>query len=334
MARTGKQKLKLLYLLKVLLEYSDEDTPLSLSEILSKLSAYGVTPERKTIYDDLEMLKLYGVDLEMRRGAPYGYYIASREFELPELKLLVDSVQSSKFITRKKSDELIKKIEGLTSKRQAAMLHRHVYVANRIKTMNESIYYNVDAIEAAIAANRKIRFQYFRWEVSFSQTEHFVRQFRRGGAKYEISPWELAWDSEKYYLLGFDAAAGIIKHYRVDLMTSLEMGDSEREGQEHFMAFDMGIYSRGLFGMFGGEAVDLRLRFGNGLAGVVLDRFGKEVSAYPDGADHFIAQVRVTCSPVFFGWIFGLGKEVKILSPEPVIEEYKRYAQDTLDQYL
>ena len=195
MARSSFQKLKIIYVMEYLLKYSDEEHPVTTNQIIAYLQSHDIAAERKSIYNDIESLRDYGLDInQVSAGNTYGYYVASREFELPELKLLVDSVQSSKFITHKKTMSLIKKIENLASVYEAQLLNRQVFVKNRIKTMNESIYYNVDAIHTGIANNRKIRFHYFEYTV---QKE---RRFRRDKAWYVISPFALTWDDENYYL--------------------------------------------------------------------------------------------------------------------------------------
>ena len=331
MPKNPNQKLKLLYLMKILLERTDDEHGLTLPEILDALGGYGVTAERKSIYDDLEMLRVYGLDVE-RTG--HKYFIANRTFQLPELKLLVDAVQSSKFITHKKSTELIKKVESLASVHEARLLQRQVFVTNRIKTMNESIYYNVDKIHAAITAGVKISFRYFEWAVDFSEEGGpLKKQFRRNGKRYRISPWALTWDDENYYMIGFDSEADIIKHYRVDKRAEIQLTAERRDGQEHFDRFDMALYSKRVFGMFGGEEETVRLRFVNHLAGVVLDRFGKD--AFLSRADdaHFNATVKVQVSPQFYSWVFGFGGEVKILSPGHVAQGLCAAAREVLALY-
>ena len=267
MARSSFQKLKILYIMEYLLRNTDEGHPVTVARLIAELESHGISAERKSIYDDIESLREYGLDIiQSGAGKGSGYYVASRDFELPELKLLVDSVQSSKFITHKKTLSLIKKIEGLASVYEAQLLRRQVYVKNRIKTMNESIYYNVDEVHRGIAENRKIRFHYFEYTV---QKE---RRFRKDGAWYVMSPFALSWDDENYYLVAFDSAAGVIKHFRVDKMADIEVTEEERDGQEIYAALDMGVYARKTFGMFTGEEVSVQMRFENDLVGVVLDR--------------------------------------------------------------
>jgi len=333
MPKNPNQKLKLLYLMKILQERTDENHDMTLSEIQDELARYGIKAERKSLYDDIEALRVFGIDIEKRRSKTHGYYIASRAFELPELKLLVDAVQSSKFITRRKSDELIKKVESLASVHEAQMLQRQVYVANRIKTMNESIYYNIDTIHAAISQGKKVSFKYSEWVVSFSGNERFRKQFRKGGQDYVISPWALTWDDEYYYMVGFDSEAGIIKHYRVDMMSEIDITDLKRDGQEHFERFDMAVYARGVFGMFGGGEETVRLKFANHLIGVVVDRFGRDVFISREDEDHFSVSVRVAVSPHFLSWVFGFGEDVRILTPGHVIDQFCEHAKKVISLY-
>lgn len=327
MAKLQNQKIKILYLMRAFRERSDEQHPLTVADLIAELGRYDIHAERKSIYADIETLRIFGMDIILRKDAPAGYYLASREFELAELKLLVDAVQASKFITAKKSDELIHKLEGLASHYEAFQLQRQVYVANRIKTMNESIYYNVDKIHSAISENVKIRFQYFEWAVPKEM------RLRKNGAFYCISPWALTWDDENYYLLGFDEEAEIVKHYRVDKMLGIEMTAEARTGGEYFKNFDTAVFSKKIFGMFGGNEQDVKIRFENRLIGVVLDRFGKDLSVRPVDKDHFDIRVRIVVSHPFFGWLSGLGAGVKILSPESVAEEYREFLRGILTQY-
>ena len=326
MARSSFQKLKILYVMEYLLKHSDEQHPVSTNEIIAYLQAHGISAERKSIYSDIEALCAYGLDI-VALGGGHGYYVASREFELPELKLLVDSVQSSKFITHKKAMTLIKKIESLTSAYEAQLLNRQVFVKNRIKTMNESIYYNVDAIHAGIAGNRKIRFHYFEYTVGKE------RRFRRDGAWYVISPFALTWDDENYYLVAYDTQAGIIKHFRVDKMADIEMTDEERDGGEAYAALDMAVYARKVFGMFSGEETTVHLRFENHLVGAVLDRLGREVMLVPDGDDHFTLCTDVVVSPQFFAWMVGFGASACILAPQSVVDGMKEHLRAVAAQY-
>ena len=324
MPKSANQKLKLLYLMKLLTERSDEAHPIPMQELISALQARDIRAERKSIYDDLEALRQFGLDVVSSRK---GYYIGQREFELPELKLLVDSVQSSKFITHRKTMSLIKKIEGLASIHEAKLLQRQVYVRNRVKSMNESIYYHVDEISAAISGDRSIRFRYFEYTV---QKE---RRFRHEGAVYEVSPFALMWDDENYYLLAWDDNAGMLKHYRVDKMAGISQTENARRGKEAFAAVDMSAYSQRVFGMFTGQEEQVRLRFVNRLAGAVLDRFGRDVILVPDGEAHFVVTIPAAVSPQFFAWVFGFGTDVELLSPPHVRAALAEQAQTIAGLY-
>ena len=320
MPRESSQKLKLLYVMRYLLRSSDEAHPVTVQQIIDFLSGEGIPAERKSIYDDVEALRRFGLDIiQVKIGRQNGYYVGSREFELPELKLLVDSVQSSKFITYKKTLTLIRKIESLASVYEAQLLSRQVYVKNRIKTMNESIYYNVDEIHNGISKNRKIRFLYFEYNVAKE------RQYRHGGAYYVVSPFAMTWDDENYYLVAYDSEAGIIKHYRVDKMEKISTLDEERDGQEVYQALDMAVYTRKTFGMFTGEEIKVQMRFENHLVGAVLDRLGSEVFIVPDGPAHFTVRTDVVVSPQFFAWVLGFGPQAQIVGPAHVVEGMKAH---------
>ena len=327
MAKSSNQKLKLLYLLRYLMQHSDEAHPVSMAQIIEELARNGISAERKSIYDDVEALRLFGVDIVQLKGKNGGYYIGERDFELPELKLLVDSVQSSKFITQDKTHKLIKKIESLASLYDGQLLQRQVFVTNRVKSMNESIYYTVDVISDAITQNRKIRYQYFEYTVDKE------KKLRHDGAFYEVSPFALIWDDENYYMLAWDSAAEIMKHYRVDKMQKVSLADDEREGLADFEKTDMSAYTKTVFGMFGGEEQKVKLRFSNHLVGAVLDRFGRDSIIIKDGDEHFTVTVNVVVSPQFFGWVFGFGKEVEIISPEEVRTEMKKQAEEICRNY-
>lgn len=330
MPRSSQQKLKILYVMDYLLQQTDEAHPATLAQITDYLTANGVAAERKSLYDDFEALRAWGLDVvSVGHGRGSGYYVAGRDFELPELKLLVDSVQASKFITHKKTAALIRKIERLCSVHEARALQRQVYVAGRIKTMNESIYYNVDEVHAGISQGKKIRFRYF--ELTVQKT----RRYRRNGAWYVVSPYALTWDSENYYLVAFDgdAESGGIRHYRVDKMSSITVLDAPRDGQEAFRALDMASYTRKVFGMFSGTAQPVRMRFDERLAGAVLDRLGSETLLVPDSDGHFTVTADVVPSPLFFAWLFGFGARAEILGPEDVAAEMRKQLREVSALY-
>ena len=329
MPRGTNQKFKLYRLAKIMLERTDDEHYITMPEIIDALGEYDITADRKSIYSDLRDLEVLGIEVEGEKvGNRYHYHVVSRTFELPELKLLVDAIQSSKFITESKTNALIKKLEQLVSKYEAMKLQRQVFVSGRIKTMNESIYYSVDAIHHAISENKKIRFQYFQWNVKKEM------ELRHNGAWYHISPWGLSWDDENYYLVGYDSDGGKIKHYRVDKMLHIQMTDEKREGKECFKKLDMADYARKSFGMYGGKEQKVKLRVANDLAGVIIDRFGKNVMMIPEDEAHFTVNVDVHVSKQFLGWIISLGEGVKIISPDEVVDQMKKEIERLARQYL
>ncbi|WP_314880964.1 WYL domain-containing protein [Filifactor alocis] len=328
MAKGRNQKLKLLYLTKIFMEKTDESHALTLAEITSLLNGYEVTADRKTLYLDFEELKHYGLDIiSEQRSKTVVYYLASRDFELAELKLLVDSVQSSKFITEKKSNSLIKKLESLVSEHESKQLHRQVITSGRVKTMNESILINVDSIHSAINNNRQISFQYFQW------TPDKQRELRHDGQRYTISPWHLVWNNENYYMIGYDSDSEMIKHFRVDKMLRISSGNEKREGLKKMKEFNIATYSRTLFGMLGGESTRVTLQCHNSMAGVIIDRFGKDTVMLRHDDEHFIAYVEVVPSDQFLGWIIGLSSYVQIMEPSSVVKQIKDLLSKQMELY-
>ena len=320
-------KMKTLYLMQILLQRTDEKHMMSANELAAALQEYGLKAERKSIYADIEALQAYGLDIVQQKGSNPGYYVASRNFELPELKLLVDAVQSSKFITTKKSAELIKKLENMASKYEAQQLQRDVFIYNRPKTDNETIYYNVDQIHNALHSNAKISYQYAEW------TTQKELQLKKNGALYLVSPWALTWDDENYYLIAYDEAADCIKHYRVDKMQNIVMLEEPRVGKEKFLDFDLAAFAKKTFGMYGGYDENVTLLCHNSLVGVMLDRFGQDVPIVPVDEIHFYAKPLVAVSQQFFGWVTGLGNMVQITGPDNVKEEYKAYLSKIIMNY-
>lgn len=328
MARGSGQKLKILYLLKILTEETDEDHVMGASALLERLLSYDIRAERKSIYDDIEQLRRFGYDIiYVKSRTQGGYYLGSREFELPELKLLVDAVQASRFMTVKKSRELIGKLEKFAGKEGARQLQRQVYVAGRIKTERENIYYSVDAIHRALQEQVQISFLYMEWGLDGKL------HAKHGGKPYRASPWALLWSDEKYYMIGFDGEAGIIKHYRVDKMQDIECTGLKRLGEDAFADFDPAAYANRTFGMYGGRMVEVSLVFKNELAGVVMDRFGKDTTLWPADEGHFSIRVFVAVSGQFFGWLTGFLNGVKLTGPKDVVKDYKNYLEKILSDY-
>ena len=308
--------------MRILLEKTDETHMLTVNDLISELARQDIKAERKTVYADIETLRQYGLDIVLSKNKSYGYYVASRIFELPELKLLADAVQSSKFITERKTIQLIKKLEGLMSKHDAGKLRRQVYVQNRVKNMNESIYYSVDALHEAISEDKKISFKYSNYDIQKKQV------FRKGGQPYIVSPAALTWSEENYYLIAYSEERSSLTHFRVDRMSSVKKLPDPRCAEAK--GFKLAEYSKKVFGMFGGEESDVKLKVNRKLIGGVIDRFGKDIIMVPDGDDHFTIRVRIALSPIFYGWVFQFGSLIEVLEPQSLKDDLKCRAEEFL----
>lgn len=315
------QRLKILYLYKIMLEQTDENHHITMSEIISQLELYGISAGRKALYEDIEALRIFGLDIKQLKGNTSGYLVASREFELPELKLLADAVTSSRFLTEKKSNELLKKIEGLASKYEAKQIQRQVFVANRVKAMNERIYINVDTIQRAISEGKKISFKYFDYDLK-------KKKKYRDGLRI-CSPYALSWDDERYYLISYYEKYQKTTNFRIDRMESVEVLEELSEPKPK--DFNVADYMKSSFSMFSGEAEDVKLRFDNSLINTVLDRFGNEITVIPDDDDHFTVRVKVKAEPPFFAWLFQFGSKVRIVEPIGLKENYMERLNEVLD---
>lgn len=324
MARSENQKLKLLYEMQYLLRETDREHTVSTQDIIDMLADNGISAERKSIADDLRALEDFGLRIQHTRGK---ICITDRDFESGELKLLVDSVQSSHFIPADKTYELIKKIEFLTSKYEGQLLQRQVYVRNRVKTMSDSVFSNVDIISNAINSNSVIRFRYFE----FNTLKR--RQYRHDGAFYEQSPYALVYVDQNYYMLAYDAKLDAIKHYRVDKMTDILPLKKPREGKEVFAKADMSTYTNKVFAMFTGEEQRVRLKFANHLLDAVIDRFGKDIIVVPSGDNHFTVTLDIVVSTQFYAWLFAFDTDVEILFPESVRQGMQEQAKRVLLKY-
>ncbi len=328
MSKGTNQKSKLLFLYQLLLERTDEEHPLTTARIIEILAENGIGAERKSIYADMETLRLMGMDVQSRKGRGSGWFVGEREFQLAELKLLMDAVQSSRFITQRKSDALIRKLERLTSVHQARQLQRQVYVSGRIKTMNETIYYGVDKLHQAISAGKVITFKYFDYNIKKEKV------FRQEGRRYTVTPFGLIWNNENYYLAAFDHNSGQLRHYRVDKMSEIVLTSLPRQGVREQANFRLADYAQKHFGMYRGEEVRVTLRGEERMVGVVLDRFGQDVMLIPDGEDHFTVTLPVVISPQFFGWLFGLDGGVELIRPASAVEAYRQHLERQRTRYL
>lgn len=324
MAKTDNQKLKILYILDYLQKNSHQDKPVRANELISMLDRLGISCDRKTIYSDIAALQEFGVDIVHLPGRNGGYYVASRNFQLPELKLLIDAVQSSRFLTEKKSRELIEKLCSQCNEQDARLMRRDVYVSGRVKSMNETIYYSVDAIQEAIAQNKQITFRYFDWGLNGT------RVYRQ--KSYTASPYGLCQDNENCYLLALSPRHGITS-YRVDRMSDIELAQEPRVPCPELAGRNLTEYANRMFQMYSGDRVSVKLRFRRELANVVIDRFGKDTMLFPDGEEHFVFTVEVAVSPLFLSWVMGFGDKAQILYPQSVVEECKKMARQVLEQY-
>lgn len=317
MPKGSHQKLKLYYLSQIMTQMTDDEHFLTMPEIQAELAKYDVSADRKSLYDDMEALRVLGIDVIGEKvGKSFYYHVGKKQFDIAELKLLVDAIQSSKFITEKKSNDLIKKLTGMASDYEASQLKRQVVVQGRVKTMNESIYYIVDDLHKAIADNKQISFSYMRWNLE-------KKMESRKEGQYVVSPWALTWDDENYYMIAYDAEAGKIKHYRVDKMKNIRVLEKRREGREDFKDFNLADYSKMNFGMFGGEKTRVKLEFDNVMVGVMIDRFGKDITIRPAKKKGWSEiNVDVAMSDQFLGWIFALGDRVRITGPKNVVQRF------------
>ena len=323
-----ESKLRLLYIYQILSEETDEDHILSASGLEELLMRrHDMKADRRSIYSDIDTLKEFGADIVTVKGNEHGYYLAGRDFELAELKVLADTVQVSRFITRKKSEELIKKLKLLASTHQGRQLQKQITLFGRPKATNETIFYNVDAIHSAIYKNRQITFQYAEWTMKKSLS------VKRGGALYRVSPWALVWSDENYYLVAFEHTAGEERHYRVDKMRNIEILDEEREGRQAVRDFNAADFDKRTFGMFTGPTEDITISAPVRMVGIFLDRFGRDILLVPEGTDRFHVTLKISVSPQFFGWLAGLGKDVRIIRPSGTADRFADYLKDILEGY-
>lgn len=327
MAKSSNQKIKLLYLMQILEKETDEDHPLSRRQLEEMLADQGIRTERKSLYNDMDTLKNFGMDIRYKKEHPEGYYLASGRLYYKDLRLLIEVVQSSRFLTKEKADELTAALGKMTSRYRARELEKDFLVADRIRSMSESIYEKTDRIHTAISSDRQIMFKYYEWTVSKE-----IR-LKKGGGSYRISPWILTWDEENCCLTGYDMEEKKPARFRVDRMLHIRLLDRKREDREFCDRFDEAGYTARTFGMSDGPEKTVRIRFHNSCAGDVIDRFGRNVPLSPDGSEHFIACVKVTAGEAFYGWITGFGRNAQILSPESAVEEYQSLLYDLGEIY-
>ena len=324
MPKSDNQKVKILYILDYLQKNSHEDRLVTAQELIRMLDGHNIRCDRKTVYSDIAALQDYGADIVSVPGKNGGYYIASRIFELPELKLLIDAVQSSKYLTQKKSRELIEKLCMLCNEQEAGLMKRSVLVSGRVKSMNETIYYNVDAIQEAIGQNKQISFRYFDW--GLDRRRHYREK------EYLASPYGLCQDNENCYLLAHSDRHGITS-YRVDRMSDITLTAQTRTPCPELTGKALTEHANRLFQMYSGDAVNVKMRFHRSLLNVVIDRFGKDIMLIPDGEEHFNFTVNVAVSPMFLSWVMGFGNKAQILYPQSVAQQCMDLCRQVMSQY-
>ena len=326
MPKNDNQKLRILYIKQLLEERTDSEHGLSVGEINKALEDFDISADRKTIYDDLMRLEEYGMDIvQSGGGRSTDYRLVSRDFEVAELKLLADAVQSARFLSNSKSSALIKKLSSLTSKYEAKSLRREIYMSDRLSTENELVYYAVDAIHEAMEKNLKISFLYFDYGIDKSKV------YRHGGTTYTVSPWGLIFSDGNYYMVAYDSEQKLMKHYRIDKMEHTVLTEASRDGGDEGEYIDLSAYAKKMFGMFSGDETLVTLRAENRLSGVMMDRFGRDVTFFKEDDGHFTLNVKVSVSPQFLGWIMSFGKSLTIVGPDKVVEKYRSLAREILD---
>ena len=317
-AKEGKDKnavkARLVILLKMFYEMTDEEHPMTGIEILDYLREHDAPANEKTLRGDIQLLQDLGLDIVKVVSRPNYYFWGDRQFEMPELKLLIDAVASSRFITEKKSKELAKKLAGLASENQRRELRRHEYATNRVKSQNEKIYYTVNTINEAISKRRKISFQYTEYSAELQEV------YRHDGELYYLSPYALLWNEDFYYVVGWSDKREKVSVFRVDRIDHPEM--LEEKAVKRPDGFKLEDYSKPIFDMFEGkERVEVKLEVRNDLAKYIVDRFGTKLKTEKINDERFAVTVEVSLSPTFYAWVFQFGGGMRILAPEKAVDD-------------
>lgn len=324
MENAGLSRKRLLYVFRLLHSETDEKHTMSMPEILARLEAVGISAERKSLYEDFEALREV-LGLDVRYQANHGWYLSSHSFDSAELALMVDTILAARFLTDKRSREIVDKITSLGSRHQKERLQRTVWVEGRVKADADSLN-NIDIIQESLRRGRLLSFQYFRYD------EHKQKQLRRNGMRYLVSPQALIWSHENYYLVGIDHAHDGLRHYRVDKMQKLDC--LSRRSRPVQSPFDPAVYSKQHFEMYGGRVAQVCLRCDKSLVGVLLDHFGMDVKLTPDGEEHVLLETELAVSPQLLGWLFGLGEQAAIVSPYWAVLEYQTRLRNVLATHV
>ena len=327
MPKSENQKQKILFVMDYLQKHSHKDNPINTTELIRMLKQENISADRKSIYSDIQALIEFGLDIVSLPGKKGGYYIAApKDFQMSELKLLIDAVLSSRYLTEKKSRELIKKLCDLCgTDKEAELVSRNLLVSGRVKSMNESIYYNIDVIQEAISKNQQITFRYFDWDMKAQ------RNYRE--KEYLASPYGLCQDNENCYLLGYSERHGITS-YRVDRMDAIQLTGEKRIPCPELTGKALIDHANQLFQMFAGDSVNVKMRFHKSLLNVVIDRFGKDIMLIPENEEYFNFTVKIAVSPMFLSWVIGFGNKATVLYPPQVVQQCKQLCEETLSQYL
>ncbi|MBO5021264.1 MAG: WYL domain-containing transcriptional regulator [Clostridia bacterium] len=330
MSKRARQKLKLIYTLEILKRYSDEENPLTANKIAEKLLDYGIEAERKSIYDDIACLEEYGCDI-IKSASPKGWFIGDREFEVPEIYLLCDAVRSAKFISAKKSAELIEKLDAMLSVNQVKRRENSVYFGASDKCGNEELYYNIDKIADAIESHRQIELTY---SVRYFDSEREVKKTRK---TMVINPYALTWQDDYYYLLGNHIKYDNIIHLRLDRISAVKILDKKSrhfsEVSSYTEYFDTADYTNKLFGMYGGAMADVELCCNKRITEQVLDRFSENIFIKKVTDEEFCFTVKAALSEALVTWIINYGSDLKVNSPEELREMVKNRAKTVLRNY-
>lgn len=338
MPKSDNQKLKILYILKYFLEYTDRKHGKTIKEIIAYLENYDIEAVEKTVRADLKLLIEYGYNIVNKKigSNTIVYYIDERDFDVTELRILIDVVQSSKFLSEKTSKELIDKLSKLTSVYKANSLSSNVELSDRVKgniTKNNAIFSTVDKISSAIDKSKKITFKYREWVIDANKVKNISSRYKHGGKRYIVTPLALIYDDENYYLVAYEKETDKIKHFRTDKIENVDILFESRDKVKYKAKISKAELSKQLFGMYGGELATVKLKVANELIGVIVDRFSKKIKIFPDNDGTFTVDVSVMLSPQFYAWVFGLGKDIQILSPKEAVDGYRKQLKDTSKKY-
>lgn len=328
MAGLSRQKQKLLTMKQYFEQKTDDEHSITGNRLIEILAQYGIKAERKTIYDDIKTLCDSGMDIEITKdGHSNAYYLGARTFQDEELFVLVDAIASCRFLTKKKSQELIAKIQGLTSEYKAKQLKRDVFVNNRSKAMNESVYYNLNKVQEGIFEKRTISFQYYDYNFNKKKI------LKHDGEIYTVSPFVTVWEEDNYYLVCYCNKHEKICRYRIDRMANVKVNPGEKRRELNADEKLAVTNNQSLYSMYGGEERTVTIQFARHLLATVIDRFGEKVICHQDSDDTFYINTEVQISPTFWGWLFKFGKEAKVLAPQDVVEMAKQQLDDIRRSY-